>query len=65
MQTYPVIRENVSTGSVGRYIHAFTTEARGTLCGISAYDGPPSVQLSAEPEGTPITCPRCLAAMEE
>lgn len=62
-QVYPVIRENVHTGSLGRYVHAFSTEAKGTLCGMSAYDLPAAVQLSVEPEGTTVTCFRCLEAM--
>jgi hypothetical protein len=64
MSIYPVIRENVTTGSIGRYVHAFSTETKSTLCGIDAYAGPPSVQLSVEPEGTKVTCLRCQSALQ-
>lgn len=60
-RVYPVICENVNTGRIGRHTHGFRPADKQTLCGISAYgEGKPAgFQLSIEPDGTPITCPRC------
>lgn len=33
------------------------------LIGAEAVEAGPSVQLSVEPDGTPVTCPRCLEAL--
>ena len=61
----PVVRENVRSGAISRYVHDYRPALRGTLCGLSERTDNPAVQLSVEPEGTTVTCPRCLALASE
>ena len=63
--TRPVVRENVRSGAVSRHVHDYRPELRGTRCGLGERTDNPAVQLSVEPEGTAVTCPRCLALAEQ
>lgn len=60
---HPVTKENIRTGHVGTRVHGVEARSITTLCGQSLSDGPAHVQFSVEPEGTPITCPKCREAM--